>query len=182
MQEEGVTNEGKYNLLSLHKQEHAYDKSRNPGSLHMYIYTARLTACEMSILLIHNSATMPTLLLEEPLKFITHGCIFGSYIISSPIAFILCLHPWYAALFPGFSSHRVTESWVKPGNVATGYVHLPSIKYHNLNCSCKASDIPYTFFTNRELFLHMWYLTYFKFMQRQLIMVTKLCIAQMISQ
>ena len=47
MQEEGLTNEGRHDLLLLHKQVH--DKRSNAESLRAYIARARLTACEMGV-------------------------------------------------------------------------------------------------------------------------------------
>ena len=51
-------------------------------SHHVYIYTARLTACELGIFSKSSIITLentPTLLFEEQLKFIVHGLIFGDH-------------------------------------------------------------------------------------------------------
>ena len=47
VQEEGLTNKGRYNLLLLRK--HAHDKRGIEESLHVQITRARLTACEVGI-------------------------------------------------------------------------------------------------------------------------------------
>ena len=47
VQGEGLTNEGRHNLLLLHEQVH--DKRGIAESLHTYITRARLTACEVSV-------------------------------------------------------------------------------------------------------------------------------------
>ena len=75
MQEEGLTNEVRHYLL--HKQPH--DKRGIAKSLNeSYIKWARLTVWDervfkRNIITLKNT---PTPLYEEPLKFITHGCIF----------------------------------------------------------------------------------------------------------
>ena len=46
-QEEGLTNEARHNLLSLHKQAH--DKRGIAESLYVCITRARLTACEVDV-------------------------------------------------------------------------------------------------------------------------------------
>ena len=46
-QEEGLTNEGRHNLLLLHKQAH--DKRGIAESLHAQITRARLTVCEVGV-------------------------------------------------------------------------------------------------------------------------------------
>ena len=61
MQEEELTNEGRHNLLSLHKQ--ADDKRAGIAeSLHVCITRARLTACEVGIRNIISLENTPPLL------------------------------------------------------------------------------------------------------------------------
>ena len=48
MQEKGLTNEGRHHLLLLHKQAHD-KRSRITAHVHVDLYRARLTACEVGV-------------------------------------------------------------------------------------------------------------------------------------
>ena len=82
VQEEELTIEGRHHLLLLHKQTH--DKKSIAESLYVHTnkarLTARLTACEVGIFY-HNSRNYTHPLFEEPLKFIAHEYIYGSWFI-----------------------------------------------------------------------------------------------------
>ena len=85
MQEEGLAIEGKHILLLLHKEVH--DKKGITEPLQVYMNKAGL--------IITTLVNMPTPLFEEPLKFISHGHIFGITVLPmiQPICISSFPHP-----------------------------------------------------------------------------------------